>query len=51
MICTFENSNEDMNLMFETIGLLDSMIAVASFRVLMGEWCIPKFPLHNPTFE
>lgn len=43
MICTFENSNEDMNLMFETIGLLDSMIAVASFRVLMEEWCIPKF--------
>lgn len=31
-----------LNEMYETIGFLDSMIAVASFRELMGAYCEPK---------
>lgn len=47
MLNTFENSKEDMNLMFETIGLLDSMIAAASFRVLMGQYTLPELVAGN----
>jgi len=41
MMKTFENNEEALNTIFDTIGLIDSMIAVASFRELMGEYCLP----------
>lgn len=42
MMNTFENNKENMELIFETIGLLDSMIAAASYRELMEIWCNPE---------
>ena len=27
---------------YETVGFLDSMIATASYREMMQEWCVPK---------
>ena len=43
MYRTFLNKEKYFNEIFETIGLLDSMIAVASFREMMGRNCEPKF--------
>ena len=43
MYRTFLNKEKSFNEIFETIGLLDSMIAVASFRDLMGRNCEPAF--------
>lgn len=45
MISSFRNHSNEFNTMFETIGLLDSMCAVASFRELMGFWCEPKLEI------
>ncbi len=43
MYRTFLNKEKSFNEIFEIIGLLDSMIAVASFRDLMGRNCEPVF--------
>ncbi len=43
MYNTFLNKEKAFYEIFETIGLLDSMIAVASFRELMGRNCTPVF--------
>ncbi|MCR5829557.1 MAG: hypothetical protein K6F93_04305 [Lachnospiraceae bacterium] len=43
MYKTFLNKEKYFNEIFETIGLLDSMIAVASFREMMGRNCEPDF--------
>lgn len=43
MYRTFLNKEKEFYEIFETIGLLDSMIAVASFRELMGRNCEPVF--------
>lgn len=50
MINTFETKKEDRDVMFETIGFLDSMIAIASFRTLMDQWCIPEFVADKKKF-
>ena len=42
MLDKLKNRKEDFDIIFETIGLIDSMIAVASFRKLMGAWCRPE---------
>ncbi len=33
---------DDLNVMYETVGYLDSMLAAASYREMMGEWCEPQ---------
>ncbi len=42
MMKTFEKKQDELNEMFEIMGQLDSMIAIASFRELMGDYCIPE---------
>jgi len=43
MYKTFFNKEKYFNEIFETVGLLDSMIAVASFREMIGRNCEPVF--------
>jgi len=38
----FKNKNRIVEV-FETVGFLDAMCAVASFRTLLGAYCIPEF--------
>ncbi|MGN0505527.1 MAG: hypothetical protein ACI4FZ_03145 [Lachnospiraceae bacterium] len=45
MLCEFLNKKAELIEIFETVGFLDAMCAVASFRVFMGVTCIPE--LHN----
>lgn len=33
--------NEDLRVIYETLGLLDSLVAVASFRESLNYWCVP----------
>ena len=33
---------KDLMDIYETVGFLDSMIATASYREMMQEWCVPK---------
>ncbi len=42
MLNFFKNNRERMNRMYANIGLLDSMIAVASFRALVPNYCEPE---------
>lgn len=42
MLLVFDRHEEELNALFETAGFLDAMIAVASFRSLMREWCVPQ---------
>ena len=41
MLVQLKNNEETLNQMYEAIGLLDSMLAAASFRALTGKWCLP----------
>lgn len=41
MLSTFRSNKESILRMYETIGLLDSMIAAASFREMMDYYCEP----------
>lgn len=43
MLDIFKNAGTEMNALFETIGFLDSMIAIASFRESLDFYCIPEF--------
>jgi DNA mismatch repair ATPase MutS len=47
MMKVFETKNYEMNEMFEIMGKLDSFIAIASFRELMVEYCIPNLTLQD----
>lgn len=42
MLSVFKKNREALNEIFHTIGLLDSMIAVASFREMMEYYAIPE---------
>lgn len=42
MLTCFKNNRETLNNMFVTIGTLDSMIAVASFRTMMDYYSLPE---------
>ncbi len=42
MLKKLKNRKDDFNKIYEVIGLLDAMAAVASYRRLMGSWCIPE---------
>lgn len=50
MILTFEKHNEELMKVYDTLGLLDSMIAVASFRDLMGDYCLPELRAEKKPF-
>ncbi len=43
MMQLFIAKKEDIIQIFETVGFLDTMCAVASFRAMTKEWCIPEF--------
>lgn len=43
MLRLFTSCDEEFKAIFEDIGMLDSMISIASFRELMGEYCLPEF--------
>lgn len=47
MITKFEKEKEEIKKIFELIGFLDSMCAVASYRTYLGEYAIPQ--LENTT--
>lgn len=42
MLDCFNNNQDTLNEMFEIIGTMDSMVAIASFRTMMGQYSIPK---------
>ena len=42
MIATFENNQQELREVYDTVGFIDSMIAAASFRTLMEEYCLPE---------
>ncbi len=42
MLDCFNKNKDTLNEMFEIIGTLDSMVAVASFRTMIGSYSIPK---------
>ena len=42
MLGRLKDKKDDFDKIYEIIGLIDSMIAVASFRELMGTWCRPE---------
>ena len=42
MMKVFDNNEAELTKLFETAGYLDAMIAAASFRVLMRDWCVPE---------
>ena len=43
MMKHYFNNKDRMVEVFEIIGFLDAMCAVASFRALLGEYCLPEF--------
>lgn len=50
MLKVFESRQHELNEMFEVIGMLDTMIAAASFRELMEEWCTPELTAKEKPF-
>lgn len=42
MLIKMRSSSEDFFEIYELLGLYDSMIAIASYRKLMKEWCEPE---------
>jgi len=52
MLNCFKKNRETLNEMFVSIGTLDSMIAVASFRKMLDYYCIPELESKsNPFME
>lgn len=51
MLKVFDNNEAELTGLFETAGFLDSMIAAASYRELMGEWCVPTLTEGAPFLE
>lgn len=51
MLKIFDNNEAELTGLFETAGFLDSMIAAASYRQLMGEWCVPELTVGAPFLE
>ncbi len=41
MVTTIRKHRQELDSVYETIGLLDSCMAAASFRAYLPEWCIP----------
>lgn len=51
MLKVFDNHEAELTELFETAGFLDAMIAAASYRELMGEWCVPELEKGAPFLE
>ena len=51
MLKIFDNNEAELTALFETAGFLDSMIAAASYRELMGKWCVPVLEHGAPFLE
>lgn len=43
MLKTYDLYREELLKIYSVVGYMDSMIAIASFRQLMGTWCVPEF--------
>lgn len=51
MLEEFQNNQEQLLVIYEQIGILDSMIAVASFRTLLGNrYCVPELEQSEKPF-
>lgn len=50
MLNTFKQNRAVLNEMYVKIGILDSMIAVASFRTMLDYYCIPEFTKDSVPF-
>lgn len=50
MLDSIHKNKDNLNRMFEIIGLLDSMIAVASFRTMMPYYSLPKLEHRREPF-
>lgn len=50
MIEIINQNSEQLVLIYETIGYLDSMVAAASFRELLDYYCVPELVKSNKTF-
>lgn len=50
MLLVFDNHEKELTGLFETSGFLDAMIAAASFRELMKEWCVPELSGNTAPF-
>ena len=42
MLARLKDKKEDFDKIYEIIGIIDAMIAVTSYRALMGDWCEPE---------
>ncbi|MBO5199589.1 MAG: hypothetical protein J6B85_13915 [Lachnospiraceae bacterium] len=42
MLAQLKNNEKELNRIYETIGILDSMLAAASFREMTKDWCLPE---------
>ncbi|MDE6872904.1 MAG: hypothetical protein K2P87_00375 [Lachnospiraceae bacterium] len=51
MLKIFDNNEAELTALFETAGFLDAMIAAASYRELMGKWCVPELKGGAPFLE
>ena len=47
MLSFFKNNKETMNRIFETVGYIDSMIAIASYRDSLDYYCLPQLSMTN----
>lgn len=50
MMNTFDDKQGELNRVYEILGMIDSMIAIASFRELMEEYCLPKLTKSQKPF-
>lgn len=50
MLMVFKKNKDSLNELFKTIGLLDSMIAVASFRSMIDYYSIPELKKHTKPY-
>ncbi|HCL02305.1 MAG TPA: hypothetical protein DHW61_07810 [Lachnoclostridium phytofermentans] len=50
MMNTFDDKQGELNSVYEIMGMIDSMIAVASFRELMEVYCLPKLTKSEKPF-
>lgn len=50
MMKQYFNNKDRIVTVFETVGFLDAMCAVASFRTLLGEYCTPEFTKEKQYF-
>lgn len=51
MLQVFDQNETELTELFETAGFLDAMIAAASYRELMGKWCVPQLSHAAPFLE